>query len=145
MQEIVKCNDFTAKFGLTLSHADAVELVQTRTLALRNNGRIEFKGGVINRIIQAFSDSPYISMDNYVETLHELIELFYSYKNETLDLISDIDLIEFMKTKFNGQCQGSLELLSGHLANLALNLRHRRISNPLDDSTHDGEDVNDAP
>ena len=47
--EIERCNDFTAQFRLTLSHNDAFELVETRTLALKTNGRIEFGGGSINK------------------------------------------------------------------------------------------------
>ena len=123
--EIEKCNDFTANYALVLTHQQAVELIETRTYALNVNGRIEFGGGVIDKIIKEFCDSPYISMDNYTETLHELIEMFYYYKNETLDLISDDDLIKFMKKTFDGVCQGSLELLSGReLARMARNLRY---------------------
>lgn len=122
--EIEKCNDFTSQYGLTLSRVDAVELVETRSFALKSNGRIEFGGGAIDKIIKEFCDSPFISMHNYAETLHELTEMFYYYKNETLDLMSDDDLIKFMKNKFDGICQGSLELLSGReLANMAHNLR----------------------
>jgi len=122
--EVEACNDYTADYGLTLSHKDAVELVETRTIALKSTGRIEFGGGVIDQIIRAFCDSPFIAMHNYVETIHELTEIFYYYKNETLDLMNDEDLIKFMKTSFNGVCQGSLELLSGReLASMARNLR----------------------
>lgn len=125
VDEIVKCNDFTFRFGLELSEKDAVELVQTRTSSLKSNGRVEFGGGVIAKIIKEFCDSPYISKHNYVETLHELVEIFYSYKNETLDLISDDELIKFMKDSFDGKCQGSLELLSGRELNkMAENLRY---------------------
>ena len=64
-------------------------------------------------------------MYNYAETLHELTEIFYFYKNETLDLMSDDELIKFMKNSFDGKCQGSLELLSEReLANMARNLRY---------------------
>ncbi len=123
--EIEKCNDFTARFGLQISRQNAVELIETRNLTLKDNGRIEFGSGVIHKIIREFCDSPYISMHNYVETLHELTELFYFYKNEALDLISDEDLIKFMKKSFDGKCQGSLELLAGReLANMARNLRY---------------------
>lgn len=124
VDEIVKYNDFTLKFGLTLSRQDAGELVETRDLSLKSYGRIEFGGGVIHKIIKEFCDSPYISMHNYVETLHKLIEIFYFYKNETLDLISDDELIKFMKDSFDGKCQGSLGLLSGReLYKMARNLR----------------------
>ena len=51
------------------------EIVETRTVSLKSNGRIEFGGGVVEKIIKEFCDSPYISMHNYVETLHELIEI----------------------------------------------------------------------
>lgn len=124
IKEIIRCNDFTSNFGLTLSHTQATELVKMRTYSLKENGRIEFGGGVIDKIIKEFCDSPYISMHNYAETLHELIEMFYYYKNETLDLISDDELINFMKQAFDGVCQGSLELLSGReLSKIAQNLK----------------------
>lgn len=124
IEAIEKCNDLTYRFGLTLSRAEAVELVKTRNNALKSNGRIEFGGGIINKLIEEFCDSPNISMHNYSDTLHELTELFYYYKNETLDLMSDDELIKYMKESFDGKCQGSLELLSGReLANMAYNLR----------------------
>ncbi|AQS58906.1 DUF6323 family protein [Desulforamulus ferrireducens] len=122
--DLLKCNEFTAPYGLVLSYREAAELVETRTLALINNGRIELGGGAMERIIRQFCDSPYLNKNNYVETLHDLTEIFYYYKNETLDLISDEDLIKFMRNSFNGVCQGSLDLLAGReLANLAKNLR----------------------
>lgn len=49
VDEIVKCNDFTFRFGLTLSRQDAIELVETRTVSLKSNGRIEFGGGVVEK------------------------------------------------------------------------------------------------
>lgn len=138
--ELEKCNDFTAKFGLILSQRDTVELVETRTLALKNNGRIEFGGGVIEKIIREFCDSPYLSVHNYAETLHDLTDMFYYYKNETLDLISDDELIKFMKKSFDGICQGSLELLAGReLANMARNLRFGYTHEYLEEFVYDEE------
>ena len=139
--ELEKCNDFTAQFGLTLSQCDAVELVETRTLALKSNGRIEFGGGVIEKIVREFCTSPYLSMHNYAESLHDLTDMFYYYKNETLDLMSDDDLIKFMKKRFDGICQGSLELLSGReLANMARNLRFGYAPEYSEDLACDEED-----
>jgi len=124
VNEVIKCNDYTAKFGLVLTSAQALELVETRSVALNENGRIEFGGGVIDKIIEKFCGSPYISMHNYTRTIHELLEIFYYYKNETLDIVSDDDLIKYMKTAYDGICQGSLDLLKGReLARLARNLR----------------------
>jgi hypothetical protein len=142
--EIIKCNDFTSRYGLTLSYQDAVELVEKRTLSLKSYGRIEIGGGVIDKIIKEFCDSPYISMHNYVETLHELIDIFYFYKNETFDLISDDELIKFMKNSFDGKCQGSLELLSDRdLARMARNLRYGYAPDYSADNENEDEDGND--
>jgi hypothetical protein len=117
VEEVIKCNDYTARYGLILTPAQALELVETRSIALNENGRIEFGGGVIDKIIKEFCSSPYISMHNYTQTIHKLLEIFYYYKNETLDLVSDDGLIKYMKTAFDGICQGSLDLLSGRELN----------------------------
>jgi len=113
ISEVLKMNDETAKYGLALTEKQAVALVKTRSDSLKNAGRVEFSGGVIDKLILAFCDSPYITQQNYEDSLHELVDIFYSFKNETLDMINDNYLIAFMKNSFNGTCCGSLELLSG--------------------------------
>lgn len=141
VSEVIKCNDLTSKFGLVLTEAQALALVETRSFALKRNGRIEFGGGVIDKIINEFCDSPYLSMHNYEETLHELLEIFYHCKNETLDLMSDDDLIKYMKNAFNGICQGSIELLSEReLYKLARNLRYGYAPDYSEDTIELDED-----
>ena len=124
-KEIIKCNEFTIEYGLKLSEEDTKSLVETRSEALSKNGRIEFRGGIVNKIIAEFCDSPYISQYNYVSTINELIEIFYYYKNETLDFISDDELIHIMKEFFDNSCQGSLELLQDReLYRVAHNIKY---------------------
>lgn len=145
VNEVMKCNNLTENFGLVLTEAQALALVETRSFALKENGRIEFGGGIIDRIINEFCDSPYLSMHNYEETLHELLEIFYYYKNETLDLISDDDLVKHMKSAFDGICQGSLELLSGReLYKLARNLRYGYSPDYSDDTVESSDDEEDG-
>lgn len=141
VNEIMGCNDYTKKFGLIISQNQAIELVKTRSIALNHNGRIEFGGGIIDIIIKEFCDSVYISMENYTQIINGLIEAFYYYKNETLDLISDEDLIKFMKFSFDGVCQGSVELLIGHqLYEFARKLRYGySFDHFLIDMTYDEE------
>lgn len=128
--KILKCNEFTAKYGLTLTEKQAMNLVETRFRSLKENGRIEFGTGIIDKIIKEFCDSPFLNKSNYEETLQELIQIFYYYKNETLDKLSDDELIKYMKKAFDGPCQGSLELLSGtELYRIARNIR---FGYPLD-------------
>ena len=61
-----------------------------------------------------------------------------------VDLISDDDLIKFMKSSFDGVCQGSLELLSGReLYRLAENLRYGHPGECTEEGFFDGEEEND--
>jgi len=143
--EIISCNEITSRFGLILSQTDAKTLVETRSEALSSNGRIEFKGGIINKLIIEFCDSPFLSQFNYSDTLNELVETFYYFKNETLDEISDDELISLMKEYFDKNCQGSIELLQNReLETLAHNIRYgisdyANLSED-DDSSFDEED-----
>lgn len=109
--EIIGCNQTTMRYGLVLRESDAVELAATRSEVLEKVERIEFSGGVINKLITEFCDSPYLTQSNYAETLNELVEAFYYFKNETLDELDDDELIAFMKKAFDQSCQGSMDLL----------------------------------
>lgn len=125
VDEIQKCNDQTSQFGLVLSQSDAQELALTRSEALSSHGRIEFGGGIINKLILAFCDSPYLMQNNYAATLNELIDTFYYFKNESLDSLSDDALIALMKEYFDNNCRGSIELLQDReLEKIARNIRY---------------------
>lgn len=135
VSEIIKCNEFTARFGLALSQSEAHKLVETRTEALSRNGRIEFGAGIIDKLIKEFCDSPFLYQGNYAETLNDLIETFYYFKNESLDGISDDELISLMKKYFDQKCLGSVELLQNReLEALARNIRY---------GVRDYEDIDD--
>ncbi|MFZ3130426.1 MAG: DUF6323 family protein [Desulfosporosinus sp.] len=128
IREIINCNEITSRYGLILSPAGAQELVETHAEALCSNGRIAFadgSGGIIIKLIIKFCDSPFLSQYNYAATLNELIETFYYFKNETLDEISDDELISLMKKFFDHNCQGSIELLQNReLEAWARNIRY---------------------
>lgn len=119
-------NDESIKYGLVLTKEQAIRLLETKDEELRYHGRLEFGEGIIGKLITAFCDSPYMNKQNYSETLERLLEIFYYYKNETDEKLSDNELIDYMKTFFNGSCEGSLELLeSRELDSLARALRRK--------------------
>ena len=111
-EEIRLCNDLGKPYGLCLTEQDITELVELRSQALRNTGRVEFGGGILPKLIRAFCSSPSLDAYNYVETLGLLQDAFYYYKSESQDRFSDDDLIEFMVDVFNGPAHGSAELLT---------------------------------
>ena len=109
------CNALTARFGLWLTEENIRELAEARFSALGQTGRVEFGGGILEKLIYEFCDSPYLEQDTYMETLLALQDAFYYFKNETLDAIADDDLIAFMKRHFDGDCEGSIDYLTGSL------------------------------
>lgn len=111
LAKILDSNIRSEKFGLTLSAQEANELMLHRKSSLTDSQRIEFGDGVLPKIIDSFCDSQYINQDNYVEILTELQDLFYLYKNETLDEMSDDELLGFMRGQFDNVCFGDLEYL----------------------------------
>lgn len=115
IQKVLEINQKTEVFGLQLSEEDAKLLVEGRKNNLRELQRVEFGEGILPKLIFTFCDSPHIYQQNYVETLLRLQEIFYIYKNEYLDELTDDELLDFMKKAFDGECEGSLDYLEDHL------------------------------
>jgi hypothetical protein len=123
--EIIKSNEESMQYGLRLSEKHVLDIVETRNYVLKSYGRIELGGDIINKIIKAFCRSQYINQVDYALIINELVETFYYIKNETLDLVTDDELIDLMKDYFNNSCVGSIELLQGReLENFARSIRY---------------------
>lgn len=111
--QLMETNQFTAQYGLTLCSKDTEVLLAERKAVLKEQKRVEFGEGILPRLIYAFCDSDYISQSNYAETLIRLQEIFYLYKNEMMDEVTDEELINFMKEQFETICYGDLDYLAG--------------------------------
>lgn len=113
VKEVLARNRDTEKFGLALSEREAQLLVAERGEVLKKERRVEFGEGILPKIIDTFCDSAYITQDSYCNTLIRLQEIFFLYKNEMLDEITDDELLEFMREQFDGVCYGDLDYLEG--------------------------------
>ena len=111
LSQIIKTNEVSKRFGLSLTEQDAKLLLKERRNSLKKQRRIEFGEGILQKLIEAFCDSPYIYQDNYVDTIGRLQDIFYEYKNESMDALTDEELLELMQEAFNGECQGSTDYL----------------------------------
>ena len=118
--EVRECNAYSSRFGLILREDEIAELVQGREEALRASGRIEFGGGILPKLIRAFCDSPFIERENYAAVLYELQEMFYYFKTESKDTLSDDEPIEFMVKTFNGLDGAGTGKASAQLGSLYL-------------------------
>ena len=111
LRQVLETNQYTGRYGLSLTPRDAQLLAAASAELLRQERRIEFGGGILGKIIHEFCDSPYLRQDIYRDSLLRLQEIFYRYKNETEDEISDDELLHFMKEQFDGVCYGDLDYL----------------------------------
>lgn len=108
---VLNTNQYTERFGLVLSEEEAKLLVQERFESLKEQQRVEIGKGILDKLIYTFCDSAYIFQDNYVDAITRLQEIFYLYKNESMDELTDDELIDYMKDAFEDECQGSLDYL----------------------------------
>ena len=111
--KVVETNRATAQYGLALTEEEAKLIVRERTDTLREQKRVEFGDSVTPKIIYEFCDSDFIDQNNYVETIVRLQEIFYLYKNEMLDEISDEELLHLIENV----CFGDLDYLEGTCLN----------------------------
>ena len=109
--EILEVNKYTEQFGLYLTEAEATILVMERKESLRKQERIEFGESILPKLLFSFCDSAYLYQYNYADTMCRLQEMFYEYKNECMDEVTDDELIQFMRKSFEGECQGDLDRL----------------------------------
>lgn len=109
--KVIKTNESTERFGLCLTEQDAKLILEERKNSLAEQKRIEFGEGIATKIIYEFCDSDYIHQSNYVDTIIRLQEIFYLYKNEMQDEITDDELLHLMKEQFENLCFGDFDYL----------------------------------
>ena len=109
--QLGKSNQISEQYGLSLSETQINALIAAEDETLHACGRLEFGDGILPRLIYAFCDSPYMHRQTYAESLDTLQDLFYTYKNELNDVLTDDELLEAMYKLFHGKAQGSFEYL----------------------------------
>ncbi len=118
LAKVMETNQTAQKYGLALSERDAELILESHGNVLREQRRIEFGEGIVSKIIYEFCDSDFMNSHNYVETIIRLQEIFYLYKNETMDELNDDELLHFMREQFEEVCFGDLEYLEGTCLNI---------------------------
>jgi hypothetical protein len=112
-KELAACNRLSAPYGLVLSAQQLQTLTQCRFAALKAAGRVDLGGGILPALIAAFCDSPYLAPATYEADLAALQEMFYTFKTDCRERMSDDELLHAMRLLFDGRAQGSLEYLAG--------------------------------
>jgi len=101
LEELHAANETSARFGLRLSEQAMQALAQVRTRALLGHGRVELGASAISAIVEEFCDSPFLSQEDYEETLAELLDAFYYFKNVSGERLTDEELIAAMRAYYD--------------------------------------------
>lgn len=110
-KEILELNGITKDKGLYLSEKDVEDLIVNKAIILKENGRVEVSGTTIKNIIELFYDSSFIDKDNYLESVEELTNIFYKYQQEFYGVLSDEEILIYLKEEFDNIVMGSFTLL----------------------------------
>lgn len=103
----------TEQFGLTLTEGEVKDLVVCKRETLKREQRLDLNGDFLKELIMEFCDSQYLNQDNYLESLERLQDIFYEFKNESDDRLTDEELLHFMREQFEEVCMGDLDYLEG--------------------------------
>ena len=67
------------KYGLSLSQEDVSAILTARKDTFVEESRIELGRSIIPKLIETFCDSPYISQNDYRDSIIRLQEIFFHY------------------------------------------------------------------
>lgn len=110
---IMESNSYTQEFGITLTEDDARLMVIGKNESLKQYQRVELGESMLKKIIFTFCDSQYVDNNNFKDIMIELQDVFYLFKNESDDQLTDDELLIFMKEQFETICMGDVDYLSG--------------------------------
>lgn len=122
--QILALRDRAISYGLVISQKDASAIAAVGVEQLHEQERVEFAQSAVVKIISKFMESGYISQQDFVETISELIGIFYEVKEESLDVLTDDEVISAMFDCFENVSNGDVELLrTSDLENLIRRVR----------------------
>lgn len=113
--DILKTNAKSSEYCLSLNEKDASELISADNSAVSRQERFCFEKSALLVIIDKFMKSRYICQDNYAATLCSLLEIFYEFKDETLDSFGDEEAVDLMFDAFENHCGGDTSVLESYL------------------------------
>lgn len=103
--ELLETNEESKEYGLTLSESDVKDIITSRNYTLKGYGRIELDIKTTKQLIENIYKSQFTNINDYLETINDMQEIFYYLKNETDDKICDNEIIELLDElyeKFSG-------------------------------------------
>ena len=140
LEELRAVNETSARYGLQLSEAGMREVARARAQSLRDHGRVELGPSAVRAIADGFCDSPFLLQEDYESTLLELVDAFYNFKNACAEQLTDEELIQAMRFRYDA-FDGSVEAVIG--TTMEALCRARRLGEVEEDEGEDDDDDQD--
>ena len=109
-EKLLKLNDESINYGLVLTQKDINDIMKNINETLKKIGRIETSADALEKVISIVYSSPYTDKENYVENINDMQELFYYFKSQVLDLLSDDEVIEILDKAYDEKCGEILQI-----------------------------------
>ena len=100
-EKLMRLNEESINYGLVLTEEDVQQITKNTKETLKKTGRIETSTDSLEKKISFLYSSPYTQKDDYVEVISDMEEIFYYFKNQVSDLLSDDEIIEILKKTYN--------------------------------------------
>lgn len=140
LEELRAVNETSARFGLRLSEAGMREIARARVQALSEHGRVELGPSAVRAIADGFCDSPFLLQEDYEATLLELVDAFYYFKNACAEQLTDEELIQAMRERYDA-FDGSVEAVVG--TTMEALCRAVRLGEAQEEEADESEDDDD--
>lgn len=116
--ELLETNEKSREYGLALSESDVKDIITSRNYTLKGYGRIELDIKTTKQLIENIYKSQFTNINDYLETINDMQEIFYYLKNETDDKICDDEIIEILDELYE-KFLGNLDNVRGEVDKFA--------------------------
>lgn len=124
--ELLETNEESKEYGLTLSESDVKDIITSRNYTLKGYGRIELDIKTTKQLIENIYKSQFTNINDYLETINDMQEIFYYLKNETDDKICDDEIIELLDELYE-KFSGNLDNVRGEADEFAKKFKFGKV------------------
>lgn len=124
--ELLETNEESKEYGLTLSESDVKDIITSRNYTLKGYGRIELDIKTTKQLIENIYKSQFTNINDYLETINDMQEIFYYLKNETDDKICDDEIIELLDELYE-KFSGNLDNVRGKADEFAKKFKFGKV------------------
>src|SRR5574344_1544124 len=111
LNEVMELNNVIKRHKLVITKQAATELINNRNNNLKERGLLEINSENLKNLILEFSVSEYITQPEYVYILEEVTNIFYDFRQQLPNRISDENIIKTLIDKFENRYFGSYKSL----------------------------------